>query len=105
VIHLVRTFLDGTTALGDDYRYTGRKRDRQVLEQDLVACHFAVRQSPVPGGWLYPTDITVHPDIPFALRLTDRPAPAEPDRAHWRRPPQPRQMLARRQPSSAPTPG
>ncbi|WP_430787182.1 hypothetical protein [Actinoplanes sp. G11-F43] len=73
VVHLVHAFLDGTAALRGSYQHTGRKRRLRVLEQDLIACHFAVRTPPVP----FHDEVTVHPDIAFALRLTDRPAPAE----------------------------
>jgi hypothetical protein len=44
VIHLVRAFLDGTTALRENYRQTDRNRDRHYLENDLVACYFTIRK-------------------------------------------------------------
>jgi hypothetical protein len=44
----------------------------------LVERHLAVRLPPEPNG--DGDRLTVHPDIAFALRLTDRPCPAEPAR-------------------------
>jgi len=51
------------------------RQDYLYRQQDLIAQHLAVRQPPTGlGDW---HRIAVHPDIPFALRLT-RPAPLDP---------------------------
>jgi len=80
---LVRAYLDRTepnlrgyrehqiTVPADGDTITRRRRD-------LVERHLAVRTT--PAGPATPEDgITVHPDIPFALRLSPQPAPSEPD--------------------------
>ena len=79
---LVRAYLDGTEPNLRGYREhhitvpaggdTIARRRRDLVEQ-----HLAVRTT--PAGPATPADgITVHPDIPFALRLSHRPAPPEP---------------------------
>ncbi|RAK25466.1 hypothetical protein B0I29_1335 [Actinoplanes lutulentus] len=79
---LVRAYLDGTEPNLRGYREhqitvladgnTIARRRRHLVEQ-----HLAVRTT--PAGPATPADgITVHPDIPFALRLGPRPAPPEP---------------------------
>ncbi|MEU0156401.1 hypothetical protein [Micromonospora fulviviridis] len=71
---LVRAYLDGTEpTMRGYYDHDDQPPYADELRRaDMVAHHLAVRVQPEHGG---PDRITVHPDIAFALRLTDQPAP------------------------------
>jgi hypothetical protein len=83
---LVRAYLDGTEpdlrGYREHYITVPAGGDTTARRRGLVEQHLAVRTAPA-GPATSEGGITVHPDIPFALRLSPRPAPPEPDQPYW----------------------